>query len=163
MEINQKIFSTVEDFLPVLADWRYAGNTVVFTNGCFDLVHRGHVEYLAKASQLGNRLVIGLNSDKSVAQLKGSGRPLIDEKSRAMMLGAMFFVDAVILFDEPTPENMISAILPDFLVKGKDYRIEEIAGHETVLDNGGKVKTIELSEGFSTSALLEKIRRLQDE
>lgn len=163
IKIECKIFPTVEEFLPILADWRRADDMVVFTNGCFDLMHRGHVEYLAKAAQLGNRLIIGLNSDKSVALLKGNGRPLIDEKSRAIMLSAMFFVDAVILFNELTPEKMISAILPDFLVKGKDYQIEEIAGHKTVFGNGGKVETIELSEGFSTSALLEKIRRLQNE
>ncbi|MCL1822107.1 MAG: D-glycero-beta-D-manno-heptose 1-phosphate adenylyltransferase [Prolixibacteraceae bacterium] len=159
-EIQRKIFPAAEVFLPVLEEWKQAGESVVFTNGCFDLVHRGHVEYLAKASQLGNRLIIGLNSDKSVSALKGYGRPLVDEKARAILLAAMFFVDAVILFDEETPEKMIAALLPHFLVKGKDYRIEEIAGSKIVADKGGKVETIDLSEGFSTSALIEKIRKL---
>lgn len=156
--INEKIFSEYGKFSATLKRWKKSGDKVVFTNGCFDLVHRGHIDYLAKTADLGDRLVIGLNSDKSVAGLKGKGRPLIDEDSRAFLLASLFFVDAVVLFSEDTPEILIGKILPDYLVKGNDYTIPEIAGHEAVLTNGGKVETIALLPGFSTSGIINKIR-----
>jgi D-glycero-beta-D-manno-heptose 1-phosphate adenylyltransferase len=156
--INEKIFSGYGKFSATLKRWKKSGDKVVFTNGCFDLVHRGHIDYLAKTADLGDRLVIGLNGDKSVAGLKGTGRPLIDEDSRAFLLASLFFVDAVVLFSEDTPEILIGKILPDYLVKGSDYTVPEIAGHEAVLANGGKVETIPLLPGFSSSGIINKIR-----
>lgn len=158
--IRDKIFSGAEDFLPVCRRWKRAGDKVVFTNGCFDIIHRGHIDYLARTAGLGDRLVVGLNSDDSVYRLKGAGRPVMDEESRAFILAALFFVDAVVLFTDDTPETLISQILPDFLVKGSDYEIHEIAGQDTVLSNGGRVETITLVPGFSTSDIIGKIRKL---
>lgn len=156
--ISEKIFSRYGTFSATLKRWKKSGDKIVFTNGCFDLVHRGHIDYLAKAADFGDRLIIGLNSDDSVARLKGSGRPLVDEGSRAFLLASLFFVDAVVLFSEDTPEILIGNILPDYLVKGNDYTVPEIAGHEAVIDHGGKVETIGLLPGFSTSGIINKIR-----
>jgi len=142
-----------------LAAWRAAGEKVVFTNGCFDLLHLGHVDYLEKARALGNRLVVGLNTDASVSALK-PGRPLQDETSRARILAALAFVDAVVLFGDATPLRLIEAVQPDVLVKGDDYVIEGIVGHETVLKNGGQVLTVPLVAGYSTSAIVAKARQL---
>ena len=126
-----------------LTAWREAGERIVFTNGCFDLLHLGHVDYLEKARALGDRLVVGLNTDASVSALK-PGRPLQDEVSRARVLAALAFVDAVVLFGEPTPLQLIEAVRPDVLVKGDDYTIDGIVGHEFVLNNGGQVLTVPL-------------------
>jgi rfaE bifunctional protein nucleotidyltransferase chain/domain len=135
------------------------GATVVFTNGVFDILHPGHVDYLMRASTLGDFLIVGLNSDKSVKTLgKGKDRPLNDQKSRAIVLSGLGCVDAVVIFDEPTPEKLIGYLMPDVLVKGDDYRIDEIAGSETVKKNGGKVITVPLVKGYSTSAMLKRIR-----
>jgi D-glycero-beta-D-manno-heptose 1-phosphate adenylyltransferase len=158
--VREKIFAGYDDFSPVLKRWKKSGDKVVFTNGCFDILHRGHVEYLSASADLGDRLVVGLNSDTSVFRLKGSGRPLLDEESRAMLLAALFFVDAVVLFSEDTPALLIDRLLPDFLIKGADYKIHEIAGHEAVLANGGCVETITLVPGFSTSDVITKIQNL---
>lgn len=158
--IRGKIFSGAEDFLPVCRRWKRAGDKIVFTNGCFDILHRGHIDYLARTAGLGDRLIVGLNSDDSVYRLKGAGRPVMDEESRAFILAALFFVDAVVLFNDDTPESLISKVLPDFLVKGSDYEIHEIAGQDTVLSNGGRVETISLVPGFSTSDIIGKIRKL---
>ncbi|WP_207424552.1 D-glycero-beta-D-manno-heptose 1-phosphate adenylyltransferase [Desertivirga brevis] len=138
--------------------WRLQGQKIVFTNGCFDLLHLGHVDYLSKAADLGERLVIGLNSDQSTSNLKGPNRPITDEKSRATLLAALFFVDAVVLFDEPTPFDLISAVKPDVLVKGADYTLDRIVGADVVLANGGEVKTIEFIEGYSTTAIEQRIK-----
>lgn len=143
----------------LIAVWKFKENKIVFTNGCFDLIHRGHVEYLAKASALGDVLVVGLNTDASVRSIKGRSRPLQDEYSRALILAAMRFVDYVVLFDEDTPENLIRKIQPDVLVKGGDYKPSEIAGYDIVTAKGGKVVTIELVENFSTTRLIKKIRK----
>lgn len=156
--IQSKIFKDTPSFLPVLDQWRQSGNTVVFTNGCFDLVHRGHIDSLAKAAEWGDRLIVGLNSDVSVRLLKGENRPLVDQQSRAVLLASMLMVDAVVMFDEETPYQMIQQILPDVLVKGSEYEIEEIAGHDIVLASGGKVIRVELTEGFSTSEIIQKIK-----
>lgn len=156
--VERKIFSDYVAFSPTLSAWREAGDTIVFTNGCFDLLHRGHVDLLAKAADLGNRLIIGINRDDSVRRLKGTGRPFIDEQSRAFLLAALVFVDAVIFFGNDTPVELISAILPDILVKGSDYKIHEIAGHEIVIANGGRAETIQIVEGFSTTTLFTKIK-----
>ena len=130
---------------------------VVFTNGVFDLLHRGHVEYLQKARELGDILVIGLNSDASVHAIKGPKRPLVSQEDRAAVLSALACVDHIVYFDEDTPAELIEAILPDILVKGADYSIEQIVGAEAVLKNGGQVMPIELTQGRSTSELIKRI------
>lgn len=132
---------------------------MVFTNGCFDLVHRGHIDSLAKAAEFGTRLVVGLNSDTSVKFLKGKNRPLIDQHSRAILLASLMMVDAVVIFDEETPYQLIKSIKPDVLVKGSEYQVEEIAGYDIVLGSGGRVERMELTPGFSTSKLIEKIKK----
>lgn len=156
--IQSKIFDTTASLIPVMNQWKRSGERVVFTNGCFDLVHRGHIDSLAKAAALGDRLVVGLNSDVSVKLLKGENRPLIDQQSRAILLAALLMVDAVILFDEETPYELIRSIVPDVLVKGTEYQVEEIAGFDVVLAAGGRVERIELTEGFSTTDLIQKIK-----
>ncbi|HAQ21304.1 MAG TPA: D-glycero-beta-D-manno-heptose 1-phosphate adenylyltransferase [Prolixibacteraceae bacterium] len=156
--IQSKIFENFQDFKSVLRQWREAGQTVVFTNGCFDLVHRGHIDSLVKAASFGDRLIVGLNSDISVKLLKGETRPLINQQSRAVLLASLLMVHAVILFDEETPYELIRSIVPDILVKGTDYKLEEIAGSDVVLAAGGRVERIELTEGFSTSDLIRKIK-----
>lgn len=156
--IQSKIFDNFQNFKPILDQWRWAGQTIVFTNGCFDLVHRGHIDSLVKAASFGDRLVVGLNSDVSVRLLKGENRPLIDEQSRAVMLASLLMVDAVILFADETPYELIRNIVPDVLVKGTEYQIEEIAGFDVVLASGGRVERIDLIEGFSTSDLIQKIK-----
>lgn len=143
----------------LIAVWKFKENKIVFTNGCFDLIHRGHIEYLAKASALGDVLVVGLNTDASVRSIKGRSRPLQDEYSRALILAAMRFVDFVVLFDEDTPENLIRKIQPDVLIKGGDYKPSEIVGYDIVTAKGGKVLTIELVENYSTTKLIKKIRK----
>jgi len=142
-----------------LAAWRAADEKVVFTNGCFDLLHLGHVDYLEKARALGDRLVVGLNTDASVSTLK-PGRPLQDETSRARILAALAFVDAVALFGDATPLRLIEAVQPDVLVKGDDYTVDGIVGHEVVSSKGGQVLTVPLVQGYSTSALVAKARQL---
>lgn len=138
--------------------WKYMGLKTVFTNGCFDIIHLGHIDYLARAASLGGKLVIGLNTDTSVSKLKGPNRPVQDEKSRALILAALQFVDAVILFDEETPKELISFLIPDILVKGSDYSIDQIVGADVVLNNGGKVETMDFVPGYSTSKIIEKIK-----
>lgn len=138
--------------------WREEGKSIVFSNGCFDILHRGHVEYLSKAADLGDILIIGLNTDDSVRRLKGPSRPVNDEKARAVVLAALEFVDAIMFFEEDTPYNLIKRVQPDVLVKGKDYKAEDIVGYDIVTAKGGKVETIELVEGFSTTKTIEKMR-----
>lgn len=137
--------------------WQNEGFKIVFSNGCFDILHAGHVDYLEKARHFGDKLVIGLNSDASVKRIKGKGRPVVSENARAKVLAALQFVDLVTLFEEDTPLRLIEKILPDILVKGNDYRISEIIGAGTVEKNGGKVETIPLLEGFSTSDVINEI------
>ena len=137
--------------------WKQSGE-VVFTNGCFDILHLGHIDYLEKAKQLGSKLVVGLNTDASVKRLKGPDRPLNNEYARARMLAALACTDAVILFDEPTPLELITDIKPDVLVKGSDYTIDTIVGADIVIENGGSVKTIDLVNGYSTTGIIEKIK-----
>ena len=149
---------TAEQITLLLNGWRLQNQKIVFTNGCFDLLHLGHIDYLAKAADLGYKLIVGLNSDRSVSGLKGAGRPITNEQSRAGILAALFFVDAVILFDEQTPVNLITKIKPDVLVKGADYSIDQIVGADIVFQNGGEVKTIAYLPGYSTTAIEEKIK-----
>ena len=129
---------------------------IVFTNGCFDILHRGHIHYLSKARELGDLLVVGLNSDSSVKRLKGKGRPVNDQSARAEVLGALVMVDYIILFEEDTPLQLIRSIRPDVLVKGGDYKTEEIVGQGEVISWGGSVVTVPLLEGYSTTAILNK-------
>lgn len=159
-DIRSKIFKNSTAFKPTLKNWKSGNETIVFTNGCFDLFHHGHVDSLQKSADLGTKLIVGLNSDESVKLLKGEGRPVLKEEARALLLAAFVFVDAVILFGEETPANLIAEIVPDILVKGKQYEIHEIAGHDTVLNNGGKVETLDLIPGISTSELIKRIKKL---
>ncbi len=138
---------------------RHSGHRVVFTNGCFDLIHRGHVEYLSQAKALGDILVVGLNTDRSVRKLKGYRRPLTPQDDRARVLAALEMVDYVCLFDEDTPARLIAQVVPDVLVKGGDYQAEEIVGRDTVLEAGGQVVVVEELEGFSTQGIIERIRQ----
>ena len=155
---SEKIFQSFEDFFECLKNWKTSNQKLVFTNGCFDILHRGHIDYLDRTAALGDKLIVGLNTDLSVKNLKGEKRPFIDEESRAILLASLEMVDAVILFDEETPYNLIEKIQPNVLTKGKDYEIEEVAGFDVVLKSGGQVETIELTAGFSTTSLIEKIK-----
>ena len=157
---KSKIYTDFESFYPMLEIWKGSNNTIVFTNGCFDIVHNGHVDSLQKSAAFGTKLIVGLNSDKSVKTLKGEKRPIIDEQARAELLAAFECVDAVIIFDEDTPAEIIAKIIPNVLVKGAQYEIHEIAGHDTVLNNGGTVETLELVDGISTSELINRIKNL---
>lgn len=157
-ELDQKICGRNELKKQVLA-WKAAGETVVFTNGCFDLLHYGHVDYLFRAAELGTKLVVALNTDASVSKLKGPHRPLQNEASRGLVMAALACVSAVTFFEEDTPEQLIAELLPNVLVKGADYRLEEIVGAKQVLAAGGKVETVALSPGYSTSAIEARARQ----
>jgi len=151
---------THKEMLLKVRNWQAEGKKVVFTNGCFDILHAGHVRYLSAARGLGDRLVIGLNTDASVRRLKGPKRPLASEHDRAEVLTALAAVDAVTLFDEDTPEALIGMLLPDILVKGADWPVEKIAGATAVLQHGGSVLTVPLLEGRSTTGIIETIVQL---
>ncbi|KZK75314.1 MAG: D-beta-D-heptose 1-phosphate adenosyltransferase [Pelodictyon luteolum] len=138
-------------------EWQREGLRVVFTNGCFDILHAGHVGYLTESRRLGDRLIIGLNSDASVQRIKGPLRPVCSEEDRAAVLSALRAVDAVTLFDEDTPEELIGLLLPDILVKGADWAVENIAGAKAVLAQGGSVLNVPLLEGRSTTGIIERI------
>lgn len=157
MNTSEKII-TKEQASSLLPRWKSEGD-VVFTNGCFDILHLGHVDYLEKARNLGQKLIVGLNTDASVQRLKGKTRPITDEVSRARVMASLAFVDAVILFDEDTPLELISYLKPDILVKGNDYTVENIVGADVVIDNGGKVETVPLVNGYSTSNVIDKIKK----
>jgi D-glycero-beta-D-manno-heptose 1-phosphate adenylyltransferase len=159
LAVLQSKILTREQLLPKINIWKFLGDKIVFTNGCFDIVHLGHIDYLARAASLGNRMIIGLNTDASVSKIKGPMRPVQDEGSRAHLLAALSFVDAVVLFDEPTPLELITFLSPDILVKGSDYSIDQIVGADVILANGGKVETIDFVEGYSTSRIIEKIKK----
>lgn len=139
--------------------WRFFSKKIVFTNGCFDILHLGHIDYLAKAADEGDILIIGLNSDASTTNLKGPGRPVNAQEQRAMILASLHFVTAVVLFDEPTPYELIKQIQPDVLIKGSDYKPEQIAGYDIVMAKNGLVKTIDFLPGYSTTLIEEKIRK----
>ena len=156
-KINSKIFS-FDDLKNQVNAWKQAGEEVVFTNGCFDIIHRGHIEVLARTADLASKFIIGLNSDSSIKKLKGDDRPIINEQSRAILLASLSFVDAVILFSEETPINLISTLLPDVLAKGGDYEIETIVGYEIIQNNGGKVILVPFVDGFSSTNIIDKIK-----
>ncbi len=160
IELTASKISSLEETKKQVQIWQTTNQKIVFTNGCFDIVHLGHIDYLEKAKNLGNKLVLGLNTDASVQRLKGETRPVVNEYARARMMAAFAFVDLVVLFDEPTPKELIEAIKPNILVKGNDYNIENIVGADFVLANGGTVKTIDLVDGYSTTKIIEKIKKL---
>jgi D-glycero-beta-D-manno-heptose 1-phosphate adenylyltransferase len=156
--IRKKIFNySDDDYSRLLAIWKFQGKKIVFTNGCFDILHLGHIDYLAAASELGDLLIIGLNTDQSVSKIKGNNRPIQDEISRAFVLASLGFVDAVVFFGEDTPYNLIKITQPDILVKGADYKPEDIVGYDIVKNKGGEIFTIEFLEGYSTTAIEKKI------
>ncbi|MBC7922974.1 MAG: D-glycero-beta-D-manno-heptose 1-phosphate adenylyltransferase [Ferruginibacter sp.] len=138
--------------------WQSENQEVVFTNGCFDILHAGHVDYLEKARHLGGKLVVGVNTDHSVKRLKGASRPVVDEQARTRIIAALSFVDLVILFDEDTPICLIESVGPDILVKGDDYSVATIVGADFVINRGGRVMTVPLVAGWSTSRIIEKIK-----
>jgi rfaE bifunctional protein nucleotidyltransferase chain/domain len=142
-----------------IQQWKKEGKKIVFTNGCFDIIHLGHVDYLEKARSLGDKLVLGLNTDDSVSRFKGPSRPVQDETSRAHVLASFQFIDLVVFLDQDTPLELISALIPDILVKGSDYLAENIVGADVVKKHGGEVKTIEFVPGYSTSRIIDKIKK----
>ncbi|MGY8988716.1 MAG: D-glycero-beta-D-manno-heptose 1-phosphate adenylyltransferase [Flavobacteriales bacterium] len=155
--IKSKIYSLSD--LKIQSDkWKENGEKIVFTNGCFDLVHRGHIEVLANTADLGDRLIIGLNSDSSIKNLKGENRPIINETSRSILLSSLQFVDAIVFFSDETPLNLIKTLIPDILAKGGDYKVTDIAGNEVVLENGGEVILVPFIDGFSSTNIIEKIK-----
>lgn len=136
--------------------WKFENRKIVFTNGCFDILHRGHVEYLSKAKDFGDILIVGLNTDVSVKKLKGENRPINDEESRAFLLSSLFFVDAVVYFEEDTPLKLIKEVQPDVLVKGGDYILNNIVGYDFVKSYGGNIVTVDMVDGYSTTNIIEK-------
>jgi len=159
--VIQKFKNKIQDWKTIqqtVYGWKSSGEKIVFTNGCFDILHYGHLHYLADAKALGNKLIVGLNSDASVSRLKGIHRPINDILTRLHMLAALQMVDLVVVFEEDTPFNLIKKLLPDFLVKGGDWSPEQIVGSDLVLENGGKVLSLPFVKGYSTTNIEEKIR-----
>lgn len=157
--IHSKIFSDRKAISATINKWSKEGQRLVFTNGCFDIMHKGHIDYLYEASKLADKMVIGLNTDASVRLLKGHGRPVNNNEARALMIAALGFVDMVVFFEEETPKQLIDAVQPDVLTKGSDYEAKNIVGYDTVMAKGGQVITIDLTDGFSTTGLIEKIKK----
>ena len=155
-----KIFLDTNQLKNRIRQLRDKGKKIVFTNGCFDIVHAGHIYYLKEAKKLGDFLVVALNSDNSIKRIKGKNRPIISEENRLIMLEALYFVDFVTVFDEDTPYNLIDMLVPDILVKGGDWDIDKIVGKDIVEQNGGNVINIPFKEGFSTTSIIEKIREI---
>lgn len=147
------------DAIQQAEQWHADKQRIVFTNGCFDIVHLGHIDYLERARALGDKLILGLNTDASVSRLKGPMRPVVNEYARARLMAALSFVDLVTLFGEPTPLELIEALQPDILVKGDDYTVSNIVGADFVIGHGGRVETIPLVKGYSTTALIERITK----
>jgi rfaE bifunctional protein nucleotidyltransferase chain/domain len=157
LQLIQNKTVTLTEAVSLSLEWKKKGD-VVFTNGCFDILHIGHLHYLSSAADLGYKLIIGLNSDSSIAKLKGKDRPFIKESDRLLMLASLAFVDAVILFEEDTPIQLIESISPNVLVKGGDYTEENIVGNQIIKKNGGKVISLQFLEGYSTTNFIEKIK-----
>ncbi len=162
MKITQSIPAKIFPFpelIQQVAIWRMLGKTIVFTNGVFDILHEGHIASLSEAAALGDMLIVAVNADDSVKKLKGPSRPINNEAARALLLASLVLVDAVVLFEEDTPLDVITAIMPDTLVKGGDYNLEEIVGSKEVMAAGGKVHIATIVEGISTTAIIEKMKR----
>lgn len=157
--IQQKILDA-HHLQQELMRWRQFSKKIAFTNGCFDILHAGHIHSLVQAASFADVLIVGLNSDASTKRLKGDNRPVNNEQNRALLLASLVMVDAVVLFDEDTPFELISSVMPDVLVKGGDYTIDTIVGAKEVIANGGKVEIIQLVEGLSTTSIIQKIERL---
>ncbi|MDI9363617.1 MAG: D-glycero-beta-D-manno-heptose 1-phosphate adenylyltransferase [Flavobacterium sp.] len=157
--IGKKIYKLTE-LIAVVKGWKTTGKTVAFSNGCFDILHEGHIFSLSQAASEADRLIIGVNSDASTKRLKGEERPINNENSRALLLANLAIVDAVVIFEEDTPLKLISALLPDVIVKGGDYTIDQIVGAKEVIANGGKVVINKIVDGFSTTGIIAKIRTL---
>lgn len=155
-KLKSKIVSA-EESVEVIGKWRSKDCKIVFTNGCFDLLHMGHIDYLSKASDMGTHLIVGLNTDASVSRIKGPSRPICDQSSRSMVMAALEFVSLVIFFDEDTPYDLIKKVQPDVLVKGADYTPDNIVGADIVKNRGGIVSTIEFIPGYSTSGIVKRI------
>ena len=155
--IKNKILSP-EELRSIMEVKQLEGKTFAFSNGCFDLVHQGHIDYLSKSRDLADYLVIGLNTDSSVRRLKGPRRPINDQYSRALMLASFLFIDYVVMFDEDTPYNLIKTLQPDVLIKGSDYKVEDIVGYDIVTERGGKVVTLDFIPGFSTTLIEKRLR-----
>ena len=156
--ISEKIY-TLPGITQKASQWKKEGKKIVFTNGVFDLLHKGHIFSLSQAAKQGDILIIGLNSDNSVKRLKGNGRPINDEGARALLLASLVMVDAVVIFEDDTPLKLITSILPDVLVKGGDYTVDQIAGAKEVIANGGKVVITPVLDGFSTTAIINAISK----
>ncbi len=157
LSLLQSKILTAQALNTQVKNWRLSGEKIVFTNGCFDLIHLGHIDYLARAKDLGGKLIVGLNSDSSISNLKGSNRPIKDQRSRAVLLASMQFVDALVLFSDTTPIQLISSINPDVLVKGGDYSIAEIIGYDLVTSYGGEVVALKFVPGYSSTKMIEQI------
>ena len=156
-KLKSKILN-INDLSKIINEWRLNGDKIVFTNGCFDLIHLGHLEILARSADLGDKLIVGINSDMSIKKIKGNLRPIIEEDSRAKQLAAIEFIDAVILFNEDTPYNLINILKPDVLTKGGDYKKNDIVGNQLINKEKGEVVIIPLTQGYSTTSILEKIK-----
>lgn len=152
-----RLFSSFHEFAPILEQWRKKHESIAFTNGCFDLLHQGHVDYLYRCADLSDRLVIGLNTDQSVRGLKGPDRPIIYEEARGIVVASIGCVDAVVMFNTSTPVSLIEQIQPDVIVKGADYSIDNMDGASFVKSYGGQVITVALTQGFSTTSIIKKI------
>ena len=155
--IDTKIF-TLPDLLSRINQWRQLGKTIAFTNGCFDILHEGHIYSLSQAASEADYLIVGVNSDASVKKLKGESRPINNENSRSKLLASLMLVDAVIIFKEDTPLDLIKSLLPDVLIKGGDYKVNEIAGAKEVIENGGRVVINPILNGFSTTSIIDKMK-----
>ncbi|MDA3780687.1 MAG: D-glycero-beta-D-manno-heptose 1-phosphate adenylyltransferase [Bacteroidales bacterium] len=156
--VKSKIVS-LETIKEILKSKNRKSKKIVFTNGCFDIIHRGHIEYLAQAANYGDILIIGVNTDKSVKKIKGENRPVQDEYARAMILAALHFVNYIVLFDDDTPYNLIKEINPNILIKGSDYKKQDIVGYDIVTKNNGDVITIDFLEGYSTTSIIKKLTK----
>jgi D-beta-D-heptose 7-phosphate kinase/D-beta-D-heptose 1-phosphate adenosyltransferase len=159
LNLSEKILNNIQ-LSEQTKEWKTAGKKIVFTNGCFDILHKGHLEILSTSASFGDILVVGINTDNSVKRLKGSSRPINDEGFRSLMLASIQYIDTVLLFDEETPLNLITILMPDVLVKGGDYTVEQIVGADVVLKNGGEVKIVPIVKGYSTTKIVESIQKI---
>ena len=155
------IFHNITGLSPLITSWKSQGNTIAFTNGCFDILHKGHTDYLTASSTIGNRLIVGLNSDISIQKIKGANRPIQDQNCRSSVLRTIKGIDAVIFFDDETPISLIKGIKPDFIIKGGDYKEEEMIGRDFVKSYGGQCIILPFTKGYSTSAIINKITTLK--
>jgi len=157
--IQQKIY-TLDNLVKETGRWKFMGKTIAFTNGCFDILHEGHIFSLSQAAKEGDVLVVGINSDASTKRLKGPSRPINNEHSRALLIASLIMVDAVVIFEEDTPLQLITSLMPNVIVKGGDYSIEQVVGAKEVMASGGRVVINPIVQGFSTTGIIEKIVRL---